>query len=106
MRYAGTEDDLIDLAKKNAYALSAGHSFILFMKEMFPINVLNAIKNVPEVCGIFCATANPVEAIIAETEQGCGVLGVIDGFPPKGVETQSDKKDRLELLSNIIGYKR
>jgi len=104
VRYAGTEDDLIELAKKNAYALSAGHSFILFMKEMFPINVLNAIKNVPEVCGIFCATANPVEVVIAETEQGRGILGVIDGYASKGIETDDDINWRKGLL-RTIGYK-
>lgn len=104
VRYAGTEDDLIDLAKKNAYALSAGHSFILFMKEMFPINVLNAIKNVPEVCGIFCATANPVEVVIAETQQGRGILGVIDGYASKGIETDDDINWRKGLL-RTIGYK-
>ena len=104
VRYAGTEDDLIELAKKNAYALSAGHSFILFMKEMFPINVLNAIKNVPEVCGIFCATANPVEVVIAETEQGRGILGVIDGYASKGIETDDDINWRKGLLRKI-GYK-
>lgn len=104
VRYAGTEDELIELAKKNAVALSAGHSFILFMKEMFPINVLNAIKNVPEVCGIFCATANPVEVVIAETEQGRGILGVIDGYASKGIETDDDINWRKGLL-RTIGYK-
>ena len=104
VRYAGTDNALIDLAKKNAYALSAGHSFILFMKDAFPVNVLNAIKNVPEVCRIFCATANPVEVIIAETDQGRGIMGVIDGFASKGIETEEDIKKRKELL-RMIGYK-
>ena len=104
VRYAGTEDDLIDLARKNAYALSAGHSFIVFMRDMFPINVLNAIKNVPEVCGIFCATANPVEVVIAETEQGRGILGVIDGYASKGIETDDDINWRQGFLRKI-GYK-
>lgn len=104
VRYAGTDDELIELAKKNAYNLSAGHSFILFMKDLFPVNVLNSIKNVTEVCRIFCATANPVEVIIAETELGRGILGVIDGFSSKGIETEDDIKTRKELLRQI-GYK-
>ena len=104
VRYSGTDDDLVELAKKNAYALSAGHCFILLMKDMFPINVLNAIKNVPEVCGIFCATANPVEVFIAETEQGRGIIGVVDGFKTKGIETEEDIKGRKDFL-RMIGYK-
>ena len=104
VRCTGTDDDLIELARKNAYALSAGHCFILFMKEMFPINVLNTVKHVPEVCGIFCATANPVEVVIAETEQGRGILGVIDGFASKGVEKEEDVAWRKDLLRKI-GYK-
>lgn len=104
VRYAGTDDELIELAKKNAYNLSAGHSFILFMKDLFPVNVLNSIKNVTEVCRIFCATANPVEVIIAETELGRGILGVIDGFSSKGIETEDDIRTRKELLRQI-GYK-
>ena len=104
VRYAGTDDSLIELAQKNAYALSAGHSFILFMKDAFPINVLNAVKNVPEVCRIFCATANPVDVILAETEQGRGILGVIDGFSSKGIETDEDIKKRKGFL-RAIGYK-
>ena len=104
VRYAGTDDELIELAKKNAYNLSAGHSFLVFMKDLFPVNVLNSIKNVTEVCRIFCATANPVEVIIAETELGRGILGVIDGFSPKGMETEDDIRARKELLRQI-GYK-
>ena len=104
IRHTGTDDELIELARKNAGALSAGHSFILFMKDIFPINVLNALKNVPEVCRIFCATANPLEVIIAETEQGRGILGVIDGFSSKGIETEKDIKARKDLL-RTIGYK-
>ena len=104
VRYTGTDDELVELAKKNAYKLSAGHSFILFMKDVFPINVLNAIKNVPEVCRVFCATANPVEVLIAETEQGRGILGVIDGFASKGIETEEDIMERKELLRKF-GYK-
>ncbi|MDJ0819787.1 MAG: adenosine-specific kinase, partial [Desulfobacterales bacterium] len=88
----------------NAYALSAGHCFIVFMKDMFPVNILNAIKQVPEVCRIFCATANPVEVIIAETEQGRGILGVIDGYSSKGIETDEDIDNRRQLLRQI-GYK-
>jgi len=104
IRHTGTDDELIELAKKNAVALSAGHSFILFMKDIFPINVLNAIKNVPEVCRIFCATANPVEVIIAETQQGRGILGVIDGYSSKGIESQIDISSRKDLLRKF-GYK-
>ena len=104
IRHTGTDNEMLELAKKNADALSAGHSFIVFMKDMFPVNVLNAIKNVPEVCRIFCATANPVEVIIAETEQGRGILGVIDGFSSKGIETDEDIDARKNLLRQI-GYK-
>ena len=104
VRYAGTDDELIELAKKNAYKLSAGHSFLVLMKDLFPVNVLNSIKNVTEVCRIFCATANPVEVIIAETELGRGILGVIDGFSSKGIETEDDIRARKELLRQI-GYK-
>jgi hypothetical protein len=92
------------LAKKNAFNLSAGHSFIIFMKDMFPINVLNAIKNVPEVCRIFCATANPVEVIVAETDLGRGILGVIDGFKSKGIENEEEVGIRKDFLRKI-GYK-
>jgi adenosine/AMP kinase len=104
VRYSGTEPELVDLARKNAVALAAGHSFIVFMKDMYPVNVLNTIKNLPEVCRIFCATANPVEVVIGETEQGRGILGVIDGFKSKGIETEVDIKKRKELLRQI-GYK-
>jgi adenosine/AMP kinase len=104
IRHTGTDDDMRELAKNNAWALSAGHSFIIFMKDMYPVNVLNAIKNVPEVCRIFCATANPVEVIIAETDLGRGILGVIDGFSSKGIETDDDIKTRKDLL-RAIGYK-
>ena len=104
VRHTGTDNEMLELAKKNAYSLSAGHCFIVFMKDMFPVNVLNAIKNVPEVCRIFCATANPVEVIIAETEQGRGILGVIDGFSAKGIETEADIDTRKNLLRQI-GYK-
>jgi adenosine/AMP kinase len=104
VRHSGTDNELVELARNNAFNLSAGHSFIIFMKDMFPVNVLNTVRNVPEVCRIFCATANPVEVIIAETEQGRGILGVIDGFPSKGIETEEDIQARKELLRKI-GYK-
>ena len=104
VRHTGTDEELRELAAKNAYALSAGHSFIIFMKDMFPVNVLNAIKNVPEVCRIFCATANPVEVILAETEQGRGIMGVVDGLASKGIETDPDIAARKNLLRQI-GYK-
>jgi hypothetical protein len=106
IRSDGNDDGLINAAVENCGKMKAGHVFNILMKDAYPINFLDRIKNCQEVCNIFCATANPVEAIIAETDQGCGVLGVVDGFSPKGIETQSDKKDRLELLNSIIGYKR
>jgi len=104
VRFAGTDDELVELAQKNAYNLAAGHCFIMFMQDMFPINVLNAIQNVPEVCSIFCATANPVEVVIAQTEQGRGILGVVDGFASKGIETEADIQKRKDFL-RAIGYK-
>ncbi len=105
IRTTGTNDEMIDLAARNALAIGAGHSFILFLGEgYFPVNVLNAIKMVPEVCRIFCATANPTEVIVAESEQGRGILGVIDGVPPQGVEGQEDVKWRKDFL-RMIGYK-
>jgi adenosine/AMP kinase len=104
VRYSGTDEALITLAQKNALTLAAGHSFIVFMKDIFPVNVLNAIKNVPEVCRIFCATANPLEVIIVQTAQGRGILGVIDGFASKGIETEDDIHHRKDLLRRF-GYK-
>ncbi len=104
VRYSGTDEQMMDLAKKNAFALSAGHSFIIFMKDMFPINILNPIKNIPEVARIHCATANPVQVIVAQTEQGRGILGVVDGFSSKGIETQEDIEKRKGFL-RMIGYK-
>jgi len=104
IRWEGTDEEMIELAKKNAEKISAGHTFVVFLKNAFPINVLNAIKNVPEVTQIFCATANPVEIIIAENEVGRGVIGVIDGERSKGVEKEEDKKERREFLRKI-GYK-
>ncbi len=104
VRAAGTDDEMITLAKENALALSAGHCFLIFLRNCYPINVLNAVKMVPEVCRIFCATANPVEVIIAETEQGRGILGVIDGVKTKGIETDEDVARRKAFLRQI-GYK-
>lgn len=104
VRYTGNDQNLMEIAKKNAMNLACGHCFILFMEGGFPINILNTIKNISEVCGIFCATANPVEVIIAETDQGRGILGVIDGVKTKGVETEVDIKTRKEFLRKI-GYK-
>lgn len=104
IRFSGTSDAMIALAKQNALALSAGHSFILFLENCFPVNVLNAVKQVPEVCRVFCATANPVEVIVAQTDQGRGILGVIDGMASKGIETQEDIADRKALLRRF-GYK-
>lgn len=105
VRTSGNDADLIQLAKKNALAIGSGHSFIIMLGAgYFPINVLNAIKMVPEVCHIFCATANPTQVVVAESKQGCGILGVIDGFKPKGVEATTDVNHRKEFLRKI-GYK-
>jgi hypothetical protein len=104
VRRSGNDVVLVELAVRNAVAIGAGHSFIVFLREGFPVNVLNAVKQVPEVCRIFCATANPVEVIVAETEQGRGILGVVDGEPPLGVEDDDDAAERRQLL-RTIGYK-
>jgi len=104
-RVDGNDDALRALAQKNASALAAGHVFVVAMKEGYPINVLGRIKDVPEVCSIFCATANPVQVLVVESEQGRGIVGVIDGFVPKGVETAADAENRRALL-RTIGYKR
>lgn len=105
IRWSGTDPDMIELARKNLEAIGAGHSFIIFLGEGFyPINILNTVKQVPEVCGIFCATANPVEVVIAETDQGRGIMGVIDGFRPKGIEGDADIAHRKEFV-RMIGYK-
>lgn len=106
IRFDGNDHELIDVAVKNCGALQAGHVFIIVMKNAYPINMLNRIKQCQEVCSIFCATANPVEVLVAKTGQGCGVVGVIDGFSPKGIESDTDKADRSALLRDIIGYKR
>ncbi len=105
IRVDGNDDALNALAAKNASAIAAGHTFVVVMREGYPINILGCIKNVPEVCSIFCATANPAQAVIAESDLGRGVLGVIDGFPPKGVETPDDVEKRRAFL-RMIGYKR
>lgn len=105
VRWSGTDEAMIELARKNALAIGAGHSFIVFLADgYFPVNVLNAIKNVPEVCHIFCATANPTEVLIAETELGRGILGVIDGSTPQGIEAEADIAWRKSFLRKI-GYK-
>ena len=105
VRWSGTDEDMIDLAQKNAMSISAGHSFILFLGDGFyPINVLNALKMIPEVCQIFCATANPSEVIVVETDQGRGIMGVIDGQKPSGIEDEEDITWRKDFLRQI-GYK-
>ena len=105
IRWSGTDEAMIELAKRNALALSAGHGFIIFLGAgFFPVSILNAIKMVPEVCRVFCATANPVEVVLAETDQGRGILGVIDGGKSKGVEDEAGIAWRKELLRKI-GYK-
>ncbi|MGO8826272.1 MAG: adenosine-specific kinase [Acidimicrobiales bacterium] len=104
IRCSGNEADLIDLAARNAEGIGAGHSFIIFLREGFPVNVLNAVKTVSEVCTVFCATANPVEVLVAQTEFGRGIIGVIDGLPPAGIETDADVADRKALLRKL-GYK-
>jgi len=105
IRIDGNDDDLKRIATENAKAIGAGHSFIVFLRDCYPINILNAIKNVPEVCTIYCATANPAEIILAVTEQGRGILGVIDGSVPKGVEGPEGVAWRIGLLRKF-GYKR
>jgi len=104
VRWTGTDRELIELAQRNASAIGAGHSFVLFLKNCYPINVLPVIRQVPEVCTIYCATANPVEIILTETAQGRGILGVVDGLKPKGIEQDSDVGERKALLRRF-GYK-
>ena len=104
VRWSGTNEELVKLAQDNALKIGCGHTFIIFLGNAFPINVLNQIKNCPEVCRIFCATANPTQVLIAETAQGRGIAGVVDGSPPKGTETEPDIAWRKNLLRQI-GYK-
>lgn len=104
VRWTGNDESLIKLAQTNALNVGAGHSFIIFIEGAFPVNMLNAIKMVPEVCRVYCATANPTQVLVAETENGRGVLGVIDGSSPLGIETEADIKVRKEFL-RMIGYK-
>jgi adenosine/AMP kinase len=105
VRWTGTDEAMIELARKNAMAISAGHSFIVFLGEgFFPLNVLNAVKMVPEVCRVFCATANPTQVVVAETGQGRAILGVVDGFNPKGIEDDEGIAWRKGFLRQI-GYK-
>lgn len=104
IRKEGNDDELTEACVKTLLTLGAGHVFCIYMKNAFPINILNQIKNCPEVCRVFCATANPLEAIVVTTEQGSGIIGVIDGFSPKGIEGDDDKKVRKDFLRKI-GYK-
>ncbi len=104
VRVSGNDEELQKIASRNASNIAAGHSFIIVMKDAYPLNVLNAIKNIPEVCSVYCATANDVEVVVAESEQGRGILGVIDGLKSKGIETSEDVKKRKEFLRKL-GYK-
>lgn len=104
VRFSGNDDDLMELARNNALNLGAGHSFIIFLGNAFPLNILNAIKAVPEVTRVFCATANPTEVIVAETDMGRAILGVVDGVRTKGIETEEQIRKRKEFL-RMIGYK-
>ena len=104
VRFGGNDPELVELAKKNAFNVGAGHFFIIFIKEAFPINVLNAIKNVQEVCNVYVASSNPMQVIVAETDLGRAVLGVVDGVKPKGFEGEEDVKERKALLRKF-GYK-
>ena len=104
VRRSGNDDELVELATRNALAVGAGHSFFVFLREGYPVNVLNQIKAVPEVCRVYCATANPAEVLVAHTERGRAIVGVVDGGSPLGVETEEDVADRKRLL-RAIGYK-
>jgi hypothetical protein len=104
VRRSGNDQELIDIAVRNARSIGAGHSFLIALREAFPVNVLNAVKMVPEVCGIFCATANPVEVVVGQSEGGRAILGVVDGSSPLGVETEQDVEERKALLRRF-GYK-
>jgi hypothetical protein len=106
IRKDGNAEDLVEAAVETAERIAAGHVFVILLRNGYPINVLNRIKDVQEVCRIFAATANPLQVVVAETSQGRGVVGVVDGFVPKGVEAQQDVEDRKGLLRDIIGYKR
>lgn len=105
IRVEGNDEELKKTASENAMSLGAGHTFVILLKDAFPINVMHAVKACCEVCSVFCATANPLQVILAETDQGRGVLGVVDGFSPKGIESEPDVKARKEFLRKI-GYKR
>jgi adenosine/AMP kinase len=104
IRRSGNDEELVEVAVGGARAIGAGHVFVIAMRDVFPVSVLNAVKAVPEVCRIYCATANPLEIVVGETEQGRGVLGVIDGSPPRGVETDEDVAERKAMLRSF-GYK-
>lgn len=104
IRRSGNDPDLVALATGSAEAVGAGHVFVVYLREAFPLSVLNALKQVPEVCTLFCATANPVEIIVAQTDLGRGVLGVVDGLPPAGIETAADEAERKALVRRL-GYK-
>ena len=104
IRRSGNDPELIDLAVNNMLNIAAGHTFIIMLKNIYPINIMNSIKNVPEVCNIYCATANPLEVIVAENDLGRGIIGVIDGSSPKGVEKEKEIEERKSLLRKL-GYK-
>jgi len=104
VRLEGNDEMLIEAAKQNSLALACGHTFVVLLKDAFPINVLNAVKDIQEVCTIFCATANPLEVVVAQTDQGRGIMGVIDGQPPKGVEDSGKVEERRRMLRRF-GYK-
>lgn len=104
VRWSGTDEELTELARVNAKAIGAGHSFLIFLRDCYPINVLPVVRHVPEVCHIYCATANPLEVILAETAQGRGILGVVDGNSPLGIENEADIRDRKAMLRQF-GYK-
>lgn len=104
IRRSGNDQDLVELATTNAETIGAGHCFVIFLREGYPVNVLNAVKAVPEVCTVYCATSNPVEVLVAQTDYGRAVIGVIDGMPPAGIETPADVTARRDLL-RTLGYK-
>ena len=104
LRRSGNDDELVELAVRNLQAIRAGHAFLVFLRDGFPVNVLNQLKQVPEVCHVFCATANPVQVVVATTERGRAILGVVDGATPLGVESDDDVAARRELL-RTLGYK-